>query len=467
MLSAMQASALRFLMAMSTASALFAAASASGAEPTVRLLTLDPGHFHASLVQKFMYPQVSPVVHVYSPGGADLQEHLQRIESFNTRTDNPTRWDEKVYTGPDFLERMCQDKAGNVVVISGNNARKTEYILRSVEAGFNVLADKPMAINAAAFGELQKSFDVAARKKVLLYDIMTERYEITTILQRELARMPAVFGKLTKGSATEPAVEMESVHHYFKEVAGKPLTRPAWFFDVSQQGEAIPDVGTHLIDLVQWECFPEKAIDWKKDVRVSQARRWATSLTPAQFQRVTGLESFPEFLKKDIGADGNLNVFENGEVDYMLRGVHAKVTALWKFEPPPGAKDTHYSVLRGTRATLTIKQGADQQWQPTLYVENRSSASADQFEKKLRAAVTKLAARWPGVDCKPTAAAGTWEIVVPAKYAVGHETHFAQVTEKYLGYLAAGKMPAWEVPNMLAKYYTATEAYRLSHGGQP
>jgi len=50
-------------------------------------------------------------------------------------------------------------------------------------------------------------------------------------------------------------VVIESVHHFFKEVSGKPLIRPAWFFDVRQQGEALPDVGTHLVDLVQWMCF--------------------------------------------------------------------------------------------------------------------------------------------------------------------------------------------------------------------
>ena len=58
--------------------------------------------------------------------------------------DQPTRWVVKPYTGPDFLERMLADRAGNVVVISGNNARKTEYIVRSIDAGLNVLADKPM-----------------------------------------------------------------------------------------------------------------------------------------------------------------------------------------------------------------------------------------------------------------------------------------------------------------------------------
>ncbi|HWH71976.1 MAG TPA: putative oxidoreductase C-terminal domain-containing protein [Candidatus Sulfotelmatobacter sp.] len=436
--------------------------TAAAEDATVRLITLDPGHFHASLVQKFMYPQVSPVVHVYAPAaGWDLQEHLNRIQSFNTRAENPTRWEEKIYTGPDFLNRMVREKSGNVVVISGNNQQKTEYIDESIKAGLNVLADKPMVIAPAGFGPLRKDFERAAKKKVLLYDIMTERFEITAILQRELARMPEVFGTLEKGTPTEPAVVMESVHHYFKEVAGKPLIRPAWFFDIGQQGEAIPDVGTHLVDLVQWEAFPDQALNYKKDIKVLSANRWPTKLTPEQFKRVTGLSEYPAFLQKAVDANGVLNVYENGDVTWTIRGVHAKVTALWNFEPPAGAKDTHYSLMRGSQATLTIKQGPEQGYQPTLYVENKSRVPAEQFERTLRAAVAKLCATWPGVEVKPAGQA--WEIVLPAKYAVGHEAHFAQVTENFLRFLKDGKMPEWEVPNMLAKYYTTTEAYRLSH----
>src|ERR1041385_2600852 len=195
--------------------------AAEGGE--VRIITLDPGHFHAALVQKAMYPGVSPVVHVFAPAGEDLDAHLKRISDFNSRSENPTHWDEKVYSGPDFLERMIREKPGNLVVIAGNNTRKTDYIHSSLKAGLNVLADKPMAINPEQFQLLRKAFDTAAQKKLLLYDIMTERFEITTILQRELARSPEVFGTLKSGSATNHAVAMESVHPFFKEVAGKPL----------------------------------------------------------------------------------------------------------------------------------------------------------------------------------------------------------------------------------------------------
>ncbi len=437
-----------------------AATHLPAAESEVRLITLDPGHFHAGLVQKDMYPGVDPVVRVYAPEGPELQAHLEMIRAFNSRAANPTHWEEKVYTGADFLERMIADHAGNVVVLAGNNLHKTEYIAKAVEAGFNVLGDKPMAITPEGFDQLQETFAAAARNKVLIYDIMTERHEITSILQRELAQSRLVFGRLLKGAPGQPAVEMESVHHYSKEVAGKPLIRPAWFFDVRQQGEAVPDVGTHLVDLIQWECFPNKTLNWRKDVQVHSARRWATSLTPAQFQKVTGLSAYPDYLKADVDAQDNLQVFGSGEVNYALRGIHAKVTVIWNFEAPPGAKDRHFSILRGSKASLVIQQGAEEKYQPTLYVENRSGAAPDQFEDLLRSEVRALSARYPGVDVKT--AGPRWKIVIPEEYAVGHEAHFAQVTKNFLDYLKRGKLPAWEVPNMIAKYYTTTEAYRLS-----
>ena len=76
----------------------------------VRLITVDPGHFHAALVQKIMYDQVSPDVHVYAPDGHDCRQHLDRIKSYNTSPVNPTSWNEIVYTGPDFFEKMLSEK---------------------------------------------------------------------------------------------------------------------------------------------------------------------------------------------------------------------------------------------------------------------------------------------------------------------------------------------------------------------
>ena len=77
----------------------------TGAKGEVKIMTLDPGHFHAALVQKDMYEQVSSDVFVYAPEGNDLKEHLKRIEGYNTRAENPTAWNEKVLSG--FLPLYC------------------------------------------------------------------------------------------------------------------------------------------------------------------------------------------------------------------------------------------------------------------------------------------------------------------------------------------------------------------------
>jgi predicted dehydrogenase len=423
----------------------------------VRILTVDPGHFHAALVQKTSYEDVDSTVHVYAPDGPDVKLHLGRIENFNTRSDNPTNWNEQVYTGPDFFEKMIEEKKGNVVVLSGNNKKKTEYILGSLQNQLNVLADKPMVIDSKGFQKLKQAFEVAATNDLLLYDIMTERFEITTMLQRELSMLPQVFGTLEKGTPQNPAITKESVHHFYKYVSGSVLTRPAWFLDASQQGEGIVDVMTHLVDLVQWECFPEQTID-TADITITTAKRWATDMGLSQFKAITKLEAFPEYLKQNVQADTLLKIFSNGEINYRIRGVNAKTSVIWKYEAPEGTGDTHYSIMRGSKANLVIRQDKDQQFKPTLYIE--PVGKDPNYEKVMADQIKTVQQKFPGVDLKKVDKG--WEVMIPENYKEGHEAHFGRVMEKFLEYLKNKNMPAWEVPNMIAKYYTTTQALEVS-----
>jgi hypothetical protein len=278
---------------------------------------------------------------------------------------------------------------------------------------------------------------------------MTERYQITTILQRRLSMIPAVFGVLRKGTLDNPAVTKESVHHFFKSVSGKPLIRPSWYFDVTEEGEGIVDVTTHLVDLVQWECFPNVALDYRKDIKMLAARRWPTVLSPAQYGKVTGLANVP---------DAPLSVYANGVMDYTVRGVHARVSVQWNFEAPPGGGDTHFSVLRGTLASLVIRQDPAHGYKPVLSVEPLQVTAA--YERALENVVAGLQSEYPGLALQKTARG--WEVRVPAQFEPDHEATFAEVTKKYIGFVQTGKMPAWEVAAMLAKYYTTTKALELA-----
>lgn len=423
----------------------------------IKLVTVDPGHFHAALVQKSMYEQVSPDVHVYAPDGPDIIQHLNRINAYNTRQSDPTAWNEIVYKGDDFFEKMVEEKSGNVIVLSGNNRKKAEYITRSVGAGLNVLADKPMIISAENFKELEDAFTLAKEKGVLLYDIMTERFEVTTNLQKLLSMNNDVFGTLQKGSREEPAVTKLSVHHFSKLVSGSPLIRPAWFFDVEQQGEGLVDITTHLVDLVQWECFSEQLLS-PGDITMVSAKRWPTIISYDEFKGVTGLDKYPDYLNKDI-KDGSLNVYSNGEMVYSIKGVFAKISVEWKYQAPPGGGDTHYSVMRGTQCDLTIKQGPAEKYLPTLYIENIKGIKAEDFNAKLAKALGTLP--YDSLTVEKTGA-NSLKINVPKKYRVSHEEHFAQVTSKFLEYLKEGKLPEWEVPGMITKYYTTTSALKMA-----
>ncbi|MBG0859611.1 MAG: oxidoreductase [Bacteroidales bacterium] len=427
----------------------------------VHLMTVDPGHFHAALVQKIMYDQVSPDAHVYAPVGPDCIQHLDRIKSYNSRAADPTSWNEIVYTGADFFEKMLENRPGNVVVLSGNNRKKAEYITRSVNAGLNVLADKPMIILPGDYPKLVDAFRVAGEKGILLYDIMTERYEVTTILQKLLSQSEPVFGKLITGTKEEPAVSKISVHHFSKMVSGSPLQRPAWFFDVEQQGEGIVDVTTHLVDLVQWECFPGQILS-PSDVQIASARRWPTIISKEEFKGVTGFDDFPEYLKKDV-KDGKLHVFANGEMVYQLKGTWAKVSVTWNYQAPQGGGDTHYSVMRGTKCDLVIRQGAEEKFLPTLYVENIKSSSLTDFLAMLRGTVAALP--YDSLEVE-TVKKNILKINIPAKYRISHEEHFGQVTARFLEYMSMGKLPEWEVPGMITKYFTTTSALRIAKGGQ-
>jgi predicted dehydrogenase len=426
----------------------------------MKLTVLDPGHFHAALVQKTMYPNVDGTVHVYAPAGSELDDYLRQVERYNGRTQDPTHWRVLTHTGPNFLERFVADRSGDVVVIAGNNQRKSEYLTRAVAAGIHTLADKPIAIDAAGFEALGRAFTVARKKGVLLYDIMTERHEITTVLQKKFSTIASVFGDLLEGTEEHPAVTKESVHHFYKLVSGVPIKRPAWFFDTAQQGEGLVDITTHLVDLVQWECFPGQVLDYRKDIRIASARRWPTEITPAQFAQVTELKEYPAYLQKDAQANGSLHTYANGEINYTIKGVHAKVSVLWNFEAPTGAGDTHFSVMHGSRAQLVIRQGKAEAYQPVLYIEPSEKTDMADFVKVLEHALPRVQATYPGVGLKRTDSG--WEVTVPASYHVGHEAHFGQVTEEFLSYVANGALPAWEVPNMLAKYYTTTQALAIA-----
>lgn len=193
----------------------------------LRLVVLDPGHFHASLLQKNALAELSDTVRVYAPEGEEVEQYLAAVASYNGRAEEPTSWREVVYTGPDYLERMVGERAGDLVVLAGNNRKKTGYILASVKAGYHVLSDKPLAVCREDFDTLRAAYAEAHRRGVWICDLMTERYDALNVLTRNLMHDAELFGDLLPGSADDPSISVRSTIHFFKSVSGRPLIRPA------------------------------------------------------------------------------------------------------------------------------------------------------------------------------------------------------------------------------------------------
>ena len=425
----------------------------------VRVITLDPGHFHAALIQQEMYPGVSKEVAVYAPLGPDLIAHLGRVTRYNTRAVNPTDWRLRVYAGPDFLQRMLEERPGNVVVISGRNRNKIEMIRACVDHGLNVFADKPWIINAADFDKLAATLEAAEREGTVALDLMTVRYEANSILLRAFVNDGAIFGTALPGTEQEPGVEMESVHHIKKLVAGVPNLRPAWFFDITQQGEGLTDVGTHLVDLVPYILFPDQPLNYRADIKMTAAKRWPTLMTREEFTQVTGEPTFPAFLSSAV-KDDRLEYWCNNLVSYTLRGIHVRLKIMWNYVAPEGTSDTSLAIFRGSKARVSLLQGKEQNFLPELYVVPNNPGLAQEVQGALREKVADLQARLPGVSVE--ASGGEFHVKLPERFRIGDEQSYAQLTEKLLEYVKNSKpVPAYEKPNMLAKYYVTTLGVEL------
>ena len=252
--------------------------------------------------------------------------------------------------------------------------------------------------------------------------------------------------------------EKRVYNYILKLVAGAPNIRPAWFFDVGQQGEGLADITTHLADLVQWMLYPEQGINYRKDIDVLSAKRWPTILTRAQFQKVTNEPQFPEYLRGSVKSDG-LEYYCNGWVSYRIRGVNVKLNVIWNYEPAAGG-DTHFAVFRGSRAKVEIRQGKDENYRPELYVIPNGAAEGPEIRRALERRVAALQGKFPGIAVDGSDL--QMRVTIPDRYRVGHEAHFAEVTTRFLEYFRdPKKLPAWEKPNMLAKYYLTTRAVQL------
>jgi predicted dehydrogenase len=449
---------------MRSAILLFCAPVLFGADPDLRLIVVDPVHFHAAQLHTKPMRGFARDASVYAPVGKELAGYFNFVSNLKARSAQSDYWRFHIYSGDDFFDRMLKERPGEVVVLSGRNWKNIDYIGKSVAAGLHVLADKPWIIDTGQFPALEQVFTAADSKRLIAYDCMTQRFDIAYILERELVNDPGIFGSAITGTPDQPAVEMASTHFLLKRFNGVPNLRPAAYFDIRQQGEAFADVGTHVVDLAHWTLFPDQALDYKKDFRILSARRWPTVLTLDDFTKVTGDRDFPSYLQPDI-REGKLHYFTNNSVVYSARGHVVKLSVTWDFESPSGASDTMLAMYRGAKSEVMARQSAEEKYVPEVYVTPRPQHRAsvlDAVDRRL----AKLASRYPGLS-RSDDKDGRIRIVIPQTLRIPDIEYFLLLAEKFAGYIQQpGTLPAWERPNMLAKYWVTTQGVKAAREAQ-
>ncbi len=118
--------------------------------------------------------------------------------------------------------------------------------------------------------------------------------------------------------------------------------------------------------------------------------------------------------------------------------------------------------MRGTKANLSIRQGKEQGYLPTIYIEPSDKKNKAEFELALHNWIKKVGQEYPAIELKENNE--NWVIIIPEKLQLDHEKQFSKVALQFFEYLRLGKMPDWEIAFILTKYYTTIQALEKARG---
>lgn len=380
------------------------------------------------------------------------------MEAFNRRPGEPTSWRPIVQTSDHPLDHLIAERRGHLAILAGKNDRKMAAMRRLHDAGFHVLADKPWMADSSGLDDLRHTLASGP----LAVEMMTGRHDMMSILTRKLVRERDVFGDFHVDSG-QPAIEISGVHHLEKTVNGRPLRRPAWYFDIRVQGDGLADIPTHMVDQVQGLVAAASSNDAgpAPAPELVSARTWATQVPLALFARVTGGSVFPPGLSDLVNGE-ELAYRANAELAFRVGAVSAALHTRWDLSAPSVGGDTHRSVIRGTRAEIRVEQHEGTGFRRRLSVVPRGEV--DHVRGALASAVAAWQEAYPGIGV--VAAGSPCEIRVPPALDVGHERHFPLLLAEFLSLVEGGGMPRDLAAATLAKYTLLSQAAAAARRGE-
>ena len=130
------------------------------------------------------------------------------------------------------LESILEDQTVKMVLISSTPVDRASLAIRAMEAGKDVMVDKPGCISLS---QLQQIRDCVNRTGRIWSVNFSERFEVPAVTLADKLVSDGKIGRVIQTIGIGPHRQNLS-------------TRPNWFFDRSKSGGILCDIGSHQID---------------------------------------------------------------------------------------------------------------------------------------------------------------------------------------------------------------------------
>lgn len=147
-------------------------------------------------------------------------------------------WAASTFDAPVFTEidRLLAETRPDLVAVANENDLKAGVVLHALEAGCDVVADKPLAVTLAEQEAISAFLSDHPERRLLLL--------LTLRGNTEYAGLRQLVGS---GEIGTPALV-----HVRMAVQLKRAQRPPWFLDVNRSGGLFLDLLIHGLDQVEW-----------------------------------------------------------------------------------------------------------------------------------------------------------------------------------------------------------------------
>lgn len=136
----------------------------------------------------------------------------------------------------DSAERILDDPSIDMILISAVPADRAALAIRAMEAGKDVMVDKP---GCTTLAQLQALRDTQARTGRIWSVNFSERFQVPAVTRAE---------ELVFAGAIGDVVQVLGLGPHKQNLA----TRPPWFFDRARYGGILCDIASHQVDQFLW-----------------------------------------------------------------------------------------------------------------------------------------------------------------------------------------------------------------------